>query len=202
MKVLAWSVVFLLAGCGAIESVKEEKKKVEEKDLKLIDEWATECYENKDIEPSFVREEMKFKLNGDFDKVTFLHTDGECSNEVLRYTVSGTYNEAGRVEDKPNVEKINLNVAQVVLQPQTDEEANSLSEKKMCGKTDWKKGESVEVQGLDCEGEDYKNGDVIFDIYEIDGDKLFLGKTFLFFDKSDADLRPSNVNTDKPYTKK
>lgn len=202
MKAITWSVALLLTGCGAFEAAKDEKKKIDDRDSKLIHEWQTDCYENKDVDPSYVREEIKFKLNGDFDKVTVLHTDDQCKNEVLRYTVSGTYNEAGRVEDQPNVKKINLNVAKVFLMPQSDDEAKVLNDKKLCGKTDWTKDKAVEVQSLDCEGEDYKDGDVIFDIYEVDDNKLYLGKTFLFFDKSDADLRPTRVNARKPYTKK
>lgn len=202
MKLLTLAIVFLLTGCGALETAKSEKKKIDERDSKLMGDWETKCYENKDVKPSYVREEMKFKKNGDFDKITILHTDDQCKTEALRYTVSGTYNGAGKVDDQPNVKKINLNIAKVSLMPQTDEEAKALNDKKFCGKTDWIKDGSVEVQDKDCEGKDYKKGDVVFDIYEVADKSLYLGKTFLFFDKSDADLRPVNVNTDRPYLKK
>ncbi len=202
MKLLTWIVVLLVTGCGAVETAKSEKKKFDERDSKLMGEWSTKCYENKDVKPSYVREELKFRGNGDFDKITVLHTDAECKNEALRYMVSGTYNGAGKVEDKPNVHKINLNIAKVTLKPQTEEEAKALNEKKLCGKTDWAKNADVAVQDMDCEGADYRNGDVIFDLYEVADKTLYLGKAFLFFDKSDADLRPANVNTDKPYMKK
>ena len=77
-----------------------------------------------------------------------------------------------------------------------------LSAAAYCGVKDWTVDQEIDIAGKDCLGEKVASGQVLFDIYRIEGDDktLFVGNSMNWFDNTDSVDRPTQLATDHPYT--
>ncbi len=197
---LLLTATILLSGCGAFETDKKGQK-ADQVDQGLTGRWSTSCLERGFIFTNYQRDELSFSAVGDFEKKAVQHVDSGCQTEALSKTVSGTYDELDAVDGIAGGKAINFTVRDVVITPHTDEATKNLNDSSTCGLTNWVIHKSTSVLGKNC-GETFQDGAVIFDVYKLDQDTVWLGKSFLLFDDKDApEDRPTTLEQDRPYRK-
>lgn len=201
MTLAAICGTFALAGCGAFET-KGKGKKSDQTDYELAGTWTSACLKLDLLGLSRSSETYKFSALGDFDKTTTVFLDDGCQQPALDETVSGTADSLGADATVQDAKDINFTVTKATLTPRSDKAVQLLNDASYCGLTGWEKDKAVDVLGKDCAGEDWQNGEVIYDVYKRDGDQLRFGASMIFFDKTDAGERPTKLEDERVFTRK
>jgi hypothetical protein len=189
-----------LVACGSVE--KEKKKRSGAIDsLELTGRWDTSCVEKGFFTTSYQREQYEFSPLNNFEKQVIQHNDKRCKDEVFRISLAGSYETAGNAENETDAKNINFTIKTVEATAFTNEMADALNAKEYCGIKDWVADKPQRVEGQDCEGDSFKRGDVILDIYKIEGDELLLGRALVLLDSLGIQQRPSDLNDDRVYKK-
>lgn len=195
------TTILLITGCGLGKTSKSGRK-ADETDNNIWGSWKTDCIDNSGIkELGKTKRAVVFNNLGDFDRIEYLYMGDQCSDRSLTITVSGTYAVKGNVTEDSEAQKLNLTVDRVKVYPHTKDAADLLNKMNACGIDNWKRKSEEDITGKNCSGYKLREGDVIFDIYMIDENDLYLGTKFSFSSPTDSDRRPKNVNDEIVYKK-
>ncbi len=193
--------------CGIGEKTKRASRDVTDK-WELSGAYANRCHAPtlvaEILKDNFAKETYDFNLTGSFTQVYEQHEDAACSQLRLTRTLSGTYEIVGDAdaEKLPETKLVNLTIDKATLTPGSDASASDLNEAEYCGITDWKSGAERDVTDKDCGGLTIRKGEVVFDIYKVKDDTLYMGKTSLLSRGTSGANRPEELDTDLFYTRR
>jgi len=169
--------------------------------VELEGTWVSSCLSNTILDLSHTRRQYEFKLDRSFAKIEFLYDNDECNNQLIEYRVEGDYRTDRTAEDLPGT-PIDFEISAASLTPGADSAADLLNGTSFCGISEWKNGEPVDITGLDCLGFSVREGETIFEIYDIqDDDQLLFGQNFLFLQQTDSAKRPIDLDDEVVYQK-
>lgn len=200
IKTFVIPTVLILTGCGLGKGSDENIKNPDTP--KLVGSWESNCAEAAVLDLAQTKKELSFPSISEFAKTERFYADNTCNAPGLTERTVGTYTLEGKLEEDRSLEKINFHVNSSYLKPETDVVSTALNAANYCGVNDWKQGIEVEVTGKTCDGIASNKGDVIFDVYRLDDNKLQLSKKFLFLTPNSGDDRPTEVSDELIYTKK
>ncbi len=194
----------LAAGCGGF-STEDDGAKVDENDFALTGTWKDGCIAKDALKTTHQTTVLTFSALGDFDRVTTLHNGSDvCFNPQIEITVRGTYDVVGKAENiQGGADNLNFTVHKATVTPKSADAVQILSALGYCGVKDGTVDQEIDIAGQECLGEKVETGQVLFDIYRIEGDDrtLLVGDTMNWFDNTDSVDRPTQLATDHPYTK-
>lgn len=196
------SVPLAAMACKKDEKTSETGKKLENTPAELRGTWQSPCVGTTTLNLVSTQREYVFNAIGDFDRVERYYSDSNCQNLVATYKVVGTVETKGSNPAKPDLDMINFTVNEASMTVKSDSILNDLNTMKLCGKSDWKVNEEVQVTNAECEGSQVQKGGVQFDSYDIRDGQLYLGQKFLFLAKDNASERPTELDSKVPYMKK
>ena len=185
----------LITGCGVF-STKSKGKKETQTIIALSGEWRSECIKGDWFDFSQYIDIYKFSALGDFDKISTMYKD-QCNTAELTTTLRGTYDALGATKDVPDAKDINFTVTEALVSPRSDIATETLNAVSYCGVSDWKTNKEFSVLDKDCTGMDFKKGTVVFDIYRLKDNRLYLGKKMTFFSAETNDTRPAKLEEDR-----
>jgi hypothetical protein len=194
-------VAVAVAGCGAFET-KKKGGKADEIETELTGTWRQECIGVDFLEIANKKDAYTFSALGDFERKLELYSGDNCEDLQGTLRSSGTYSVVGDAEDVDDAQNLNFTVREMTLEPESDDLARALSAAKYCGVKDWSVDKEVSLVSRDCAGESVDEGEVVFDIYNVEDDVLYLGNANKWFDKTDASDRPDELDTDHPFNLK
>lgn len=197
---LAVTSVLALGGCGLSE---DSKDNVTNPDLPdLVGTWQSNCAEAAVLDLAQTVKSLEFEGVSGYLKREAFFADGTCAQPGLEQITTGTYTLEGKLESDQSLEKINFNVDSVTLTPRSDQMVTTLETANFCGVTDWTKDIATDITGKECLGVSSDKGDVIFDVYRLQGNELRLSEKFLFLAPDSGDERPTSVSNELVYIKK
>ena len=140
--------------------------------------------------------------NGDYDilKVTYdgnvltdthtVFTDANCTAKSYEFKYEGAYTlgEEITLDDDNKVHKLDTTFTKVFITLLSSDDVDTYNLGSVCSKTDWEKDKVVDVS--DCLAFNHALGE-IFNIVDVDGDKLNLGDTKNGNDGSNDAHRPT-----------
>ncbi len=197
------ALTIFAAGCGGM-STDDKGAKGDENDLDLAGKWIDGCLAKDALKLTHQANVLTFSALGDFDRVTTLHRSDVCAEPQIETSVHGTYDVVGQAENvQGGADNINFTVLKATVTAKSDDAVQILSAAAYCGVKDWTVDQEIDIAGKDCLGEKVASGQVLFDIYRIEGDDktLFVGNSMNWFDNTDSVDRPTQLATDHPYTK-
>lgn len=189
-----------LSACGKTDDTADKAKQT---DTNLAGTWNLACA-NKDFAGvTHQSDSYNFSLLGDFDRSVKLFNSDGCTTQLAHIDSSGTTDSLGNSQKVDGAKDINFTVTQMEATVDDAEFAKTLNTIKYCGKEDWQVGAAFDMFGKDCAGEKMDKGEVIFQIYKIHDDQLFLGSpvTALWLDGNDASNRPSHLDENRGLAK-
>lgn len=194
-----------ITGCGIGERSKEARKDAENK-WELSGEYSNRCHAptivNAILKDDFAKETYDYNVTGTFTQSYALHEDAACSQLKLTRSIGGKYEIVGDSDKVAEAKMVNLTINSATLTPGSDAVAVELNDDKYCGITDWKSGVASNILDKDCGGLTVRNGEVIFDIYKVQDNTLYMGKTSFFRNGSSGSTRPEALDTDLFFTRK
>lgn len=188
----------VLVSCGYLWKGSGDKK-IQQQDSALVAKWKTECVGADALNLSHARRTIEFTMLGNFEKYENFYESDKCDNTQLAYKVEGTYATLGKNEDKDDLKNINFTVNKASLVPHSQAAADNMNTMNLCGENTWKQNEPKDITGKDCKGFTVERGDVIYDVYQVEGKNLYFGQKFFFLASDDADSRPDSVTKESPY---
>ena len=183
------------AGCG-----KKKDDKTTQTSLKLTGAWNAPCKKEDWFNFTQVKERYHFTPLGGFHKTTEVMKD-DCATSELAMKIGGTYDSLGGAQDVPGATNINFTISSASLTPNTNEMVDILNKTKFCSISDWAAGKEQDILGKKCSGMDYTKGQVVYDIYKEDGNRLTFGRRDLFLVGGSSDHRPSKLDQDTLYVR-
>jgi len=198
------TVSTLHLGCGAFDDAvgrgKKSSKKAREI-VRLSGQWEGPCKEVTVGDLFSVKEELDFTLAKGFTQTTVYHTDGSCKEEAAHHIVTGSYELINPRRD--GVNDIDYTVEKVEVKPDSGAAADILNTLDYCGKSNFKKGQAKDVTGDLCLSRQYKEGEKVYDLVEVNDDKLFRGDAMIIFaDKDRPEDRPTDLDKDNTFTRR
>jgi hypothetical protein len=125
------------------------------------------------------------------------HTVGNCGASGIEIEVDADFTSGSEL--KPNVHQIDINTTAMRVRPVTEAGVQVLKLAKLCDYTDWKVGETKDVTADTGKTTCFpKLPQKLYDIYSIEGTKLFFGKSD---DLTDQTKRPKALEPDFYYTR-
>jgi hypothetical protein len=197
--VLIGLVAGTMLGCGS----KEAKKAGEQvnTDPALWGVWESECQANTFLDITQTVRSTEFSALGAFSKSETFYWGQDCAQDKgMTVYAAGEYEVRGAVEGQDDLTKLNLTVEESTATLHTDDAVSWANDLELCDIDDWRKDETRNILKKDCLLS-LNKGDVIFDVYKVDDEKLYFGNTITFLSENDADDRPSEVQTDVVYKK-
>ncbi len=191
-----------LVSCGR-SSTKSKGEKLRQNDFSLNGTWNNGCGKTDWLGLSHEKTTLKFSPLGDFDRMTTFYSDAECKQGTAKLVERGTYASLDKTANVPEARDINFTLVAADMSALSDDSVKLMNTASYCEKADWKVGTSTDVLGKKCLGMNLSSGNVIFDIYHLDGSKkqLTFGRDQIFLDKSDAQSRPDKLNSERLFTK-
>jgi hypothetical protein len=192
-----------LTACGSMGNDDDEGRKGGEVENELVGDWVSSC-ENQGplgiIDLVSVKHEMNFGLvPGDVEKKVHRFSDKDCMTALYDETIVASYGVVGDATEA-GAQNLNITVHKVTVMPHTGGAAK-LNDVRFCDATDWADGVQKDVTGKSCDGKALAEGAVIFDIYDVDGNNLFLGADSFFENGSSPDARPAKLDREHPLLK-
>jgi hypothetical protein len=136
-------------------------------------------------------------VDGKMLRLTRYHSTGTCTEESVEVLAEASYNKGSDV--RTNVAAIDITIQKIVMKPISEMGVTLLKTSAFCGQTEWVLGEPKDVTAFTGKTNCYpKVPQTMFDIFSIDGEKLYFGKGT---DISTPAKRPTEINIELPYTK-
>lgn len=201
---------FHLAGCGPDESGSDDDKGHEKQTGHVLEEpptlisnvWQGTCSPKSRLEGYAVREFVKYLENGRFSRLEEYYSDEKCQNAMFTLRYAGDYLESGDSLHVAGARKIDMTFIDAYLTPSSEEGAVLMNERKSCGQEEWVAGTEVDVTRFSvvnqCESQimpDYR-----YDIYLIQGTRLYLGKETEYYHRMVPGRRPQEMNFEIAFT--
>lgn len=192
-----------LTGCGSLKKDNNEDSSspADQRHTNLIGSWERGC-EKVDL---LGLQSHKVKLNFDiglgFYREQTIFAKDQCGDERIVEKQTGTYGNVGDAQGVVGGRQINFTVKDAFVTPRSDQAAKDLNAAKYCNLTNWQNGVEQKVTGVSCKS-GFNEGQVLFDIYKIDGNSLQLGQAGFLLDGSTSTSRPSTLDAARPYVKK
>lgn len=193
----------LLVSCGLTEKDKKRAKSAKET-IEVAGTWTTKCINRNFLVTSvYQREQLEFSIRNNFEKQIIRHDDEDCKDENFRTTIRGGYEVLGESDKAKHGKDINFTIRSIHITAFTPGMVTTLNDASYCGIDNWQADNERNVTGRDCVGLAVDRGDVLFDVYKIEDERLYLGKTFLGFDEPvKLNLRPNKFDESKVYKRK
>lgn len=138
---LAMKVVFL-----PLLAISEESKN---KDFKIEGNWQTECFEGVKGRGVYIRIVQAIQGNEIQQAIRF-YMDEKCTEPMVTISQKLAFTLGKEGASDVKTKEIDELLQSSVLIPESDLYMNISNSVKICGLTEWKKGEGKEVTGLDC----------------------------------------------------
>ena len=191
----------LSASCGSTKSTKKEGKKLRQTAKSLNGEWDASCQKQDWFNFTQAAERFRFSPLGDFEKRTEIFRK-DCKAADLVIETGGTYDSLGKAKDIPDAKEINFTISAASVTPKSEDAVKALKAMKYCSISEWALGKKEDVLGKDCAGVNYKNGEVVYDIYRQKNKQLYFGKKMLFLAGETANDRPVKLEEKRVFVKK
>ena len=195
------SLAAALSGCGTFNTKNSSQTPPPNLNDTLTGTWQGGCVTADWLGLGHAKEQLAFGSLGEFIENTTVYSDASCATLMTTLVEKGTYSSLAPAGGLPNATNINFMATNYTVTPNSDAAAKLMNEAKYCGVTDWTSGTAVDITGKTCLGVPYNNGDVTFDIYQITGNQLTLGKSKLLLAKTSAGSRPTELDTSNVLTK-
>jgi hypothetical protein len=190
-----------LMSCGKMMKGKSDKKMAQQ-DSALAHSWKAECASADVLQLTHTRRKISLNMLGNFDKTESFYGSAGCDKSYLNYKVSGTYATLGPSAHNADINSVNFTINKATITVFNQGTVEVMNRLEFCGKKDWKVSDEINVTNKKCKGLAVKRGDVIFDVYEVKDNTLFLGKKFFFLSTDEAPSdRPDSVASEVPYSR-
>lgn len=195
--------LLVLTGCGAMKKDNNEDNNGSafRGDTALLGSWERGCEKADWLGLVSHKIKLNFDISLGFYREQTLFADGNCADERVVEKQTGSYTKIGDAAGIDKGYQINFTIKDAYVTPRSDAAAADLNKAKYCNLTNWANGVEQKVTGVDCKS-GYKEGQVLFDIYKVDGNNLQLGQAGFLLDGSTSDARPTTLDTARPYVKK
>ncbi len=207
-SLLTASLPLLLAlpACGSSNSSKDVVDDASAR-TELQGTWTDACHAPNRLadvlKTGFAQDRYEFGLlQNRFTRTLSVYSDAACSKPGFTETIEGGYTVIGDGPDIDGGRPINYTLTKATINPQTAAAVDALNVVSYCGVKDWALNQAKEVTNKTCALQQFKNGDVVFDIFRVENKQLTMGKTSFFADGSSGQARPTERNKDLAFTKK
>ena len=160
-------------------------------DSDLVGTWKQDCRYIADDETyddvTLTFSGNSFTLTGSFSE------DANCSTPVFSSSQKGTFKIGAEkiLTSGDTVKELDVTSTEVHVTLHDELYVGFFNTSSTCNKTDWKKDVEVDVLGCDDFGPD-----TIYDIYKVDGNKLYLGDSSEEGVGESSDTRPTELDSD------
>ena len=196
--------VFIAAGlvpaCGALQT-KNKNQKASQTVMSLNGQWESPCQKQDWFDFSQAIERYTFSALGDFEAKNEIFRD-DCKTADNVVELAGTYASLGKDASAPDAKDINFTVSTATMIPKSDVAVKMLNAMKYCSVQDWTLDKKVDILNKECVGINYKNGEVVFNIYRQNSDQLYLGRKMFPLAADSASARPNKVDEERIFAKK
>lgn len=195
--------LFLLTGCGSLnkDNNEDSNSPVDQRDTSLIGSWERGCEKFDLLGLQSHKVKLNFDIGLGFYREQTIFAKDQCSDERIVEKQTGTYGKVGDAQGVEGGRQINFTVKDAFVTPRNDQAAKDLNDAKYCNLTNWQNGVEQKVTGVNCRS-GYSEGQVLFDIYKVDGNNLQLGQAGFLLDGSTSTTRPTSIDTARPYVKR
>ena len=167
--------------------------------------WASSCF-NMGVPGAgaatfSIQNVLSFK-SGNLESLAVSYSAAGCTSVAKDSTLrrTGTYTAGEASAEVPDATNLDLIEAKVFFTVYSDSQVTSQNSASNCEKSNWQKGEEVEITGLTC----ILLGDVqpksTYSIYKIAGSSLFTGQTDATNDGTSAEKRTKTISA-SPLTR-
>jgi hypothetical protein len=186
--------IFAVA-CGS--TIKDATQRFEEP--QLMDTWEGKCAKS-DILDLSAKPYFKFSGNLYQEAHTF-YSDADCVNEAVEVTYKGEL--TLRETNSEQVRKVDFRFDHVEVKALNASGKDVLDKVGFCGVAAWEVSKVVNLEGktgtLACPLRTVPTGE--FNVFKVEQDMLYLGKSGLRGGATTESSRPSAVETANPFTK-
>ncbi|MGE4232021.1 MAG: hypothetical protein AB7F43_01715 [Bacteriovoracia bacterium] len=183
---------------GKSRTVKRTAKNVFE-GVQAIGTWEGDCRSSSLLKLSY-RPFYTFKGDA-FTMTEEYYSNKDCHNPAIRIQYKGTYDIRSDVGD--GAKEINLAYNGAYVEPLNDSGKNALEKSGYCGYKHWNVGQlrdiTADTQQTLCPVSEIPY--VEYNIFRVDNDRLYLGKSSLFSSLKQRSNRPSQLEIKRPFRK-
>lgn len=168
-------------------------------------EWTSECHDSDLLDLS---ERVTYLFTGnEFEKRYRFYNDENCndSSRAVELSYYGTYEVVdAKANNEPDAKGLNLEYTRVVALASNQAGQEVLNAANFCGKSDWPVGEEQEITRSSGETKCpvREVPATVHEVYVIQDDRLYFGKTDWFSDQESAGERPQEINKEEAFTSK
>jgi hypothetical protein len=168
--------------------------------MSLSGDWETTCRKQDWFDLSQVMERYIFKGGNTFEQTVRVFKD-DCQETQITVKIAGKYDTLGAAKGEPYALNINFTVTSASLTAVSEDAVKMLNTLSYCGVKDWKTDKKIDLVDRGCTGLNYRSGEVIFDIYRRDGDRLYFGRNLFYLARESAADRPANIDERRIFFK-
>lgn len=195
-------ILSMVVGCNDDDDDNDKVGQViEQFDQSLTGDWQTPCLQNEWNGLIAAKDELTFSAIGDFEKELLRYSDDQCETPIFSIKLNGTYASLDKNQAAQDARNINFTITKAELEVNNPQAVDLLNRLEYCGIRNWQVGQSRDILGKDCLGPDINQGSVIFDIYNVENNKLFLGDALVLENIGNAENRPTQLNSSRIYQK-
>lgn len=160
----------------------------------IMAQWESNCM---DADLFGLSMNSRLEMMGEkISKLTRYHTNGGCAATGIEITQAGSF--AKGAEVSPGVVSIDFHVAEATVKPVSNTGVDILKLSRFCGISDWQLNKARDITTTGGERCIPKLPVTIFDIYSLEGNKLYFGRGD---NLTNASKRPKELNRDLIYSR-
>ena len=195
--------LLVLTSCGGLKkgSNEDDNSPIDQRDMSLVGSWERGCEKVDLLGLQSHKVKLSFDIGLGFFREQTIFAKADCGDERIVEKQTGTYGKVGDAQGVDGGHQINFTIKDAFVTPRSDGAASDLNKAKYCNLANWQNGVEQKVTGVNCKS-GYNEGQVLFDIYKVDGNNLQLGQAGFLLDGSTSTTRPTSLDAARPYVKK